>query len=184
MLKDLGQLPIQGRSWPKWVAAGAWIVLALIGVRFALVASSPQGAAISPVLAGCLVLLFTGLILIAWHMWHGVTTIDQNGIRQNWIMKREVQWQDIHFAKFVPLFNSKRLICFTRRGRPVIFQGCHAGPASGLCQDLAGIASQELDFTTCPILRGLIGASNPEVFPCHQPRAALSQPVCSSVQAI
>jgi hypothetical protein len=38
-------------------------------------------------------------------------------------MKREVQWQDIHFAKFVPLFNSKRLICFTRRGRPVIFQG-------------------------------------------------------------
>ena len=36
-------------------------MLALIGVRFALVASSPQGAAISPVLAGCLVLLFTGL---------------------------------------------------------------------------------------------------------------------------
>ena len=51
MLKDLGTLPIQGRSWPKWVAASAWIVLALIGVRFALVASSPQGAAISPVLA-------------------------------------------------------------------------------------------------------------------------------------
>ncbi|ASR88174.1 MULTISPECIES: hypothetical protein [Alcaligenes] len=123
LLKDLGSLPIQGRSWPKWVAAGAWIVLALIGVRFALVASSPQGAAISPVLAGSLVLLFTGLILIAWHMWHGITTIDQNGIRQSWIMKREVQWQDIHFAKFVPLFNSKRLICFTRRGRPVIFQG-------------------------------------------------------------
>jgi hypothetical protein len=123
MLKDLSSLPIQGRSWPKWVAASAWIVLALIGVRFALVASSPQGATISPVLAGCLVLLFTGLILIAWHMWHGVTTIDQNGIRQNWIMKREVHWQDIHFAKFVPLFNSKRLICFTRRGRPVIFQG-------------------------------------------------------------
>ena len=43
LLSDLGPLPIQGRSWPKWVAASAWVVLALIGVRFALVAGSPQG---------------------------------------------------------------------------------------------------------------------------------------------
>ena len=123
LLKDISPLPIQGRSWPRWVAATAWAVLALIGVRMALVAGSPQGANISPLLAGSLVLLFTGLIVIAWYMWHGVTTIDRDGIRQSWIMRRQVQWQDIHFAKFVPLFNSKRLICFTRRGRPIIFQG-------------------------------------------------------------
>ncbi|HRL21242.1 MAG TPA: hypothetical protein PLG97_01890 [Alcaligenes sp.] len=123
LLKDISPLPVQGRSWPRWVAATAWLVLVLIGIRMALVASSPQGAAISPLLAGSLVLLFTGLIVIAWYMWHGVTTIDQDGIRQSWIMKRQVQWQDIHFAKFVPLFNSKRLICFTRRGRPIVFQG-------------------------------------------------------------
>jgi len=123
LLQDISPLPIQGRSWPRWVAATAWLVLALIGVRMALVAGSPQGANISPLLAGSLVLLFTGLIVIAWYMWHGITTIDRDGIRQSWIMKRQVQWQDIHFAKFVPLFNSKRLICFTRRGRPIIFQG-------------------------------------------------------------
>jgi len=31
-------------------------------------------------------------------------------------------WDELHFAKFVPLLGSKRLICFTARNRPVVFQ--------------------------------------------------------------
>jgi hypothetical protein len=50
------------------------------------------------------------------------TRITEDGIEQSWLSKRRVAWQDIQYAKFIPLVASKRLICFTSRGRPVVFQ--------------------------------------------------------------
>ncbi|MBJ7265268.1 MAG: hypothetical protein JHC61_16845, partial [Burkholderiaceae bacterium] len=66
---------------------------------------------------------FVGLAVVAFYMQRSVTTIDERGLRQTWIAKREVAWDDIQFAKFVPLLLSKRLVVFTRRGRPLVFQG-------------------------------------------------------------
>ena len=65
----------------------------------------------------------SGLAVVAFYMQRSVTTIDERGLRQTWIAKREVAWDDIQFAKFVPLLLSKRLVVFTRRGRPLVFQG-------------------------------------------------------------
>ncbi|MCX5592240.1 hypothetical protein [Alcaligenes endophyticus] len=123
VLEQLSTLPIRGRSWPKGVAGMAWVVITLIGVRFIQVASGFNGPAVNPYVAACMVLLFVALLVIAYYMWAGHTTIDDRGIRQSWVMRREINWDDINTAKFIPLLGSKRLVCFPRRGRPIVFQG-------------------------------------------------------------
>ena len=52
-----------------------------------------------------------------------ITTIDERGLRQSWFTRREVAWEDVRYARFVPMLFSKRLVIFTHRGRPVILQG-------------------------------------------------------------
>src|SRR5690606_17857086 len=122
LLREIGPLPLAGQAWPDWVRILAWIILAVIGVQIALSAIRLPPGQISPVLAAIVILCFLGLALVSWHMQKSITTIDEAGLHQTWITRREVAWQDIHFAKFVPLLFSKRLVVFTQRGRPVVLQ--------------------------------------------------------------
>lgn len=122
LLQDLGPLPIQGKAWPTWIKVLAVLMLALIGFKLINTAASPVGRTVSPWVAGSIVLCYVGLLVLARYMLVSVTTIDETGIRQTWLGKRQVRWEDLTFAKFVPLPASKKLICFNSRGRPVIFQ--------------------------------------------------------------
>ncbi len=122
LLEDIGPLPLRGLAWPRRIKVLIWIVLALIGVQLVITASGPGGQNAPPMVAGSILLCYAALIVLAWYMQASVTTIDHTGIHQTWISRREIAWEDIHFAKFIPLFASKRLMCFTGRGRPVIFQ--------------------------------------------------------------
>lgn len=115
-------LPIQGRSWPKLIAILAWVVIALIGLRLGFIATL-YGNQVATGLIACVIFAYCGMIVVAYFMMIGQTTITPQGIQQEWIIKRELAWEDLKFAKFVPLFFSKRLVCFTKRGRPVVFQG-------------------------------------------------------------
>jgi len=123
LLREIGPLPLTGQAWPDWVRILAWIVLAIIGVQIALSAIRIPPEQLNSLVAGIVILCFLGLALVSWHMQKSITTIDEAGLHQTWITRREVAWQDIHFAKFVPLLFSKRLVVFTQRGRPVVFQG-------------------------------------------------------------
>src|SRR5690606_37151111 len=96
--------------------------LLLIGIQIGRVAASPIGQHISPLVSGSIVVCFAGLIMLARYMTVSQTAITSTGIRQSWLGQREVAWQDIQFAKFIPLVASKRLVCFTGRGRPIPFQ--------------------------------------------------------------
>ena len=118
----IGPLPLKGRSWPKHIALIAWVVIAIIGVRLGFVATTYGDQVATPLIAS-IILAYTGMIVVAFFMWTGHTTITEQGIKQEWILKRELAWDELKFAKFVPLFFSKRLICFTKRGRPIVFQG-------------------------------------------------------------
>lgn len=122
LLEEIGPLPLCGMAWPKPIKWMAWLVLAAIGVRLIITASGPTGHLVSPLIAGSIMLCFFGLVVLAWCMQVSVTTITHTGIHQSWLAKREVAWTDIRFAKFIPLFGSKRLMCFTGRGRPLVFQ--------------------------------------------------------------
>ena len=116
------QLPIRGRSWPKGIAMVAWLLLAVIGARLAYLATT-HGEQIALPIMGSVLLAYTGMLVIAYYMWTGHTTITAEGIKQDWILRRELAWTELRYAKFIPLFYSKRLLCFTHKGRPVVFQG-------------------------------------------------------------
>ena len=122
LMADLGPLPITGQAWPTWVKILVWLVILVIGVQFVRVAMGFEGEPVNPYMAGSIVLCFCGLLLIARTMAVSVTQITEKGIEQTWITRRAIGWEDIQFAKFVPMIASKRLICFTGRSRPVIFQ--------------------------------------------------------------
>jgi len=122
LLQEIGPLPLKGMAWPKWIKVFACAVLVFIGIQIARTAASPVGQNISPLVAGSIIVCFIGLVVLARYMLVSETSISESGIRQSWLGRREIAWEDIQFAKFIPLVASKRLICFTTRGRPVVFQ--------------------------------------------------------------
>lgn len=122
LLEEIGPLPLQGLAWPRRIKVVVWIVMALIGVKLIYTAAGPGGQNTPPVVAASFLLCYAALLVLAWYMQKSVTTITDTGIQQSWITRREITWADIHFAKFIPLYASKRLMCFTGRGRPVVFQ--------------------------------------------------------------
>lgn len=122
LLEEIGPLPLKGVAWPKWIKLLACAVLVFIAVQIIQTAASPVGKNINPMVAGSIIMCFIALLVLARYMLVSETSISEWGIQQSWLGKREISWEEIQFAKFIPLVASKRLICFTRRGRPVSFQ--------------------------------------------------------------
>lgn len=123
LFEALGPLPVSGTAWPGWIKVLAWGVLVLIGAKLIHTAIGTSGQDVQPIVAGSVTITFMALVVVARYMQTSVTTITTDGIEQTWITRRSIGWDDIQFAKFIPLVASKRLVCFTGRGRPVIFQG-------------------------------------------------------------
>lgn len=123
LLADIQPLPIRGAAWPGWVKTVAWLVLAVIVLQ-AFVAFNKAGVAALVSVTGLLLLVvFVALAVTTRFMQTSITTIDTLGLRQSWLSRREVTWDEVTFAKFVPMLASKRLVVFTRKGKPVVFQG-------------------------------------------------------------
>ncbi|WP_066418582.1 hypothetical protein [Bordetella ansorpii] len=123
LLNEIGPLPLSGQAWPDWVRILAWIVLATVGVQAISAAIRMPQEHANWFMAGFVALCFLALGFVSLYMQTSVTTIDENGLHQSWIRPRDIAWQDIHFARFIPLLFSKRLVVFPHRGRPVVFQG-------------------------------------------------------------
>ncbi|ANY18449.1 membrane protein [Bordetella pseudohinzii] len=122
LLQEIGPLPLNGQAWPDWVRILTWIVLAIIGLELLNSAIGlPPGRINMPLAAG-VALAFLGLALVSWHMQVSITTIDDRGLHQSWFTRRDVAWDDIQSARFLPWLFSKRLVVVTRQGRPVVFQ--------------------------------------------------------------
>lgn len=123
LLAEIGPLPLSGQAWPDWVRILAWIVLAVLGMQ-AISAGirMPQDQS-NLLMAGVGIVAFLALAVLSWHMQMSVTTIDETGLRQTWIRQRQVAWDDIRLARFVPLLFTQRLVVIPWRGRPVVFQG-------------------------------------------------------------
>ncbi|PLC49280.1 hypothetical protein CR159_13285 [Pollutimonas subterranea] len=122
LFEAIGPLPLRGVAWPKWIKILACVILAFIGLMIVQVAAGPTGKTVSPMVAGSILFCFVALLVLARYMLISETRITHKGIEQTWITRREIAWEDIQFAKFIPLVASKRLVCFTGKGRPVVFQ--------------------------------------------------------------
>jgi len=122
LLDEIGPLPIRGMAWPMWTKVLAWLILIFIAAQLFRAATGPQAHHISHAVAACLIVGFLALVVVGRFMMFSETQITDDGIEQSWITRRKISWSEIHFAKFVPLLASKRLVCFTATGRPVVFQ--------------------------------------------------------------
>ena len=122
LLEEIGPLPLEGPAWPQKVKWLAWVVLALVIFRLAQTAASPAGEMVGTAIKISVLLCVVGLAVLTRTMHTSVTRITDSGIEQSWLGRKQIGWDEISFVKFVPLIASKRLICFTPRGRPVTFQ--------------------------------------------------------------
>lgn len=100
-----------------------WVILAVLGVQVVTSAIRAPDQPLDGLMAVAVGLCFIGLLFVSWHMQTSITTIDERGLRQTWFSRREVAWDEVREARFVPMIFSKRLVIFTHRGRPLIFQG-------------------------------------------------------------
>ena len=123
LIQELQPLPIVCTSWPRWIKIASWFMLIIIGIQFINTATSPAGQNVNPYIAASVTLCYAALLVMARYMTTSRTRITEEGIEQSWITRRAVKWEEIQFAKFIPLISSKKLMCFTGRGRPFIFQG-------------------------------------------------------------
>ncbi len=116
-------IPISGQAWPRPIIYMSWLFLLVIGVKLVHTASTNITNEVNPTVSLSIIFLFASLVVMAYFMHRSTTTINEQGIQQSWISKRQISWHEIQSARFVPLFASKKLVCFTGRGRPVIFHG-------------------------------------------------------------
>lgn len=121
--ENLGDLPIRGQAWPTWVKWVAMVILCLVVMQAGLTVQQAGLDALNNAGGIFILLVFIGLAFITYFMQSSVTTIDERGLSQTWYTKRQVDFADMSFAKFVPMLASKRLVVFVRKGRPIVFQG-------------------------------------------------------------
>jgi hypothetical protein len=123
MLQDIGPLPLSGQAWPDWVRILAWVLLALVGSEIVTTLIRMPPDEVHPAIVVLVVVAFLAMGTVAWFMQTSITTIDTHGLKQTWFTRRQVAWEDVQSARFVPLMFSKRLMVVTRLGRPMVFQG-------------------------------------------------------------
>lgn len=123
LLREIGPLPLHGQAWPDWVRILAWIILAVIGVQAVSTVIRMPPETLNLGFAIAMVVVFLAVAVVCWHMQVSDTVIEEHGLRQSWFTRREVRWEDIKDARYMPLVFSKRLVVFTHGGRPVVFQG-------------------------------------------------------------
>ena len=118
----MGPLPIRGRAYaPGLRLAAVGVFLAML-LQVYLVAQELPWDQISPLMAGVTGFCILGMALIVYYMQISEVTIDEEGIRQTWIIKREVRWEQIQSVRFMPLLFGKRLMVLSSHGRYVMFQ--------------------------------------------------------------
>jgi hypothetical protein len=122
LLQEIGPLPLSGQAWPDWVKILAWVLLAALGWEIVTTIIRLYNGNLNQLVLGGVLVCFLALGVVAWFMQTSITTIDGQGLRQTWLTRREIAWDDIGSARFVPLIFSKRLMIISRAGRPVVFQ--------------------------------------------------------------
>lgn len=123
-LLDELDLPVSGPAYRPVVKFAAWVVLGVLTLQILRVALRIPAQSLDQALTFTVVFCYIGLAVLTVAMQRSIVTIDRRGLRQTWILRRDVAWEDIHFVKFIPYPLGKRLMIF-QRGRFISMQaGC------------------------------------------------------------
>ena len=121
-LEERFKQPVTGpayRTSARLFAIGTVIGLVAAGVKVL----GHGGQVPWPILM--LLALANGVVLVsAWYIVTGKTTIDEKGIRQDWMGVKDYRWHDIARASFVRMPFTARLVLTTGYGP---FKAIHSG---------------------------------------------------------
>lgn len=123
-LLDELNLPLSGPAYRPAVKVAAWVVLALLTLLIISTALRVPAENLNQTMTVTVIGCYVGLAIMAAAMQRSMVTVDRQGLRQSWIMRREVAWDEIQFVKFIPYPLGKRLMIFQRGGR---FMSLQAG---------------------------------------------------------
>ena len=116
---------VQPVSGPSYRRSAKWMVLSTV-LGLAVYGAQVLGAN-RDVTAPVLLLMAAGAAVVlvsAWYMLTGRTTVDSRGIRQDWMFARQYRWHEIARARHVRMPFTSRLVISTGTGP---FKAVHSG---------------------------------------------------------
>lgn len=123
--EQLFKEPVSG---PAYRPIARWFTLSMVS---AILIHGTQVLMKTPALGWPVLVLFGAGMLVmlvsAWYMLMGKTTVDARGIRQDWFVAKDYPWSEIVRAQHVRMPFTSRLVIVTARGGPLraIHGGCH-----------------------------------------------------------
>ena len=106
--------PVIGPSFR--VAAKVTVVGTLAGVAVLVARTADQWSGIRWPMAILLATVFLGMVVTSWYILTGRTTIDSQGIHQDWMATKHYSWEEIVRARRIRLVVTSRLMISTGRG--------------------------------------------------------------------
>lgn len=113
---------VVGYAYSKAMRAGA-LLLVLFSVLFA-VGGWSNGVPLNSGPGALIGAVAIGMMISGWYIVMGKTTVNAQGVSQEWVMPKSYKWEEIFRARLVKLPMNTRLIINT--GRPP-FKTIHAG---------------------------------------------------------
>jgi hypothetical protein len=116
--------PVRGPSYrpaAKWMVVSTLVTLAAYGAQVMSRVGSPSWTILVLIGAGAFVLLST-----TWYILNGNTTIDADGVRQDWLFEKNYPWSQVMHARRLRVPFTSRLL--VRMGAGPI-KAIHSGNA-------------------------------------------------------
>jgi len=106
--------PVSGPSFR--LVAKATVVLTVAGFVVLAATSADQWREIRWPMAILLLTVFVGMVVTGWYILAGRTTIDSQGIHQDWMADKHYTWEEIVRARRIRLVVTSRLMISNGRG--------------------------------------------------------------------
>lgn len=116
--------PVRGPAYRPFFRYFTFCVLLQL-FAYGLYALNKAGEVATPIV-GLLAMAALVVMVSGWYILTGKTTIDQQGIRQDWFSPKVYRWPEIIRARVVKLPGSVRLVLHTGNGP---FKAIHSGNA-------------------------------------------------------
>ncbi len=117
--------PVSGPSFR--LAAKATVVVAVVAIPVLAARTADQLNDIRWPMAILLATVFLGMVVTGWYILTGRTTIDSQGIHQDWMATKHYTWDEIVRARRIRLLVTSRLMISTGRGPAKAIHGGSAG---------------------------------------------------------
>jgi hypothetical protein len=106
--------PVSGPSYR--VAAKVTVLATIVGIAVVAARTADQLTGMTWPMMVLLATVFLGMVVTGWYVLTGRTTIDAQGIHQDWMAPKHYTWDQIARARRIRLLVTSRLLISTGNG--------------------------------------------------------------------